>query len=149
MLKRLLLVWSIAMASAPVLAADIGVSIGVNQPGLYGRVDIGNFPEPRVVYAQPVIVMPAPVAVVRQPIYLYVPPGHQRDWAKHCGNYNACGQPVYFVQENWYREVYAPRYYEQRRDRDEWRREQWRERDERHGRDRGDHERGGRGRGHD
>jgi hypothetical protein len=35
-----------------------------------------------------------------------VPPGHQKHWAKHCGQYNACGQPVYFVQENWVREHY-------------------------------------------
>lgn len=40
------------------------------------------------------------------PIYLYVPPGHQKKWAKHCGQHNACGQPVYFVKESWVRERY-------------------------------------------
>jgi hypothetical protein len=34
-------------------------------------------------------------------VYLYVPPGHQKNWAKHCARYAACGQPVYFVQERW------------------------------------------------
>ena len=34
------------------------------------------------------------------PLSLYVPPGHQKNWGKYCGRYNACGQPVYFVQKN-------------------------------------------------
>ncbi|MEP6657815.1 MAG: hypothetical protein ABJC33_11310, partial [Betaproteobacteria bacterium] len=37
------------------------------------------------------------------------------DWRKHCRKYNACGQPVYFVQENWYNDVYAARYAERER----------------------------------
>jgi hypothetical protein len=93
--------------SAPALAeTNVGVSIGINQPGVYGRIDIGNYPQPAVVYAQPVIIAPSRVATYQRPIYLYVPPGHQKHWAKHCGQYNACGQPVYFVQENWVREHY-------------------------------------------
>lgn len=86
---------------------NVGVSIGINQPGVYGRIDIGNYPQPVLVYPQPVIIAPAPVAVYRQPIYLYVPPGHQKNWGKHCARYNACGQPVYFVQEQWVKERYA------------------------------------------
>jgi hypothetical protein len=35
-----------------------------------------------------------------------VPPGHQKNWGKYCGQYQACGQPVYFVQESWVRERY-------------------------------------------
>lgn len=99
-------------ALAPVHAADVdvGVSISVGQPGFYGRIDIGNVPPPVVVYPQPVIIQQVPVAVVRQPIYLHVPPGHQRDWARHCYRYAACNQPVYFVQENWYQQVYVPQY---------------------------------------
>ena len=95
---------------APAHAADVGVSISVGQPGFYGRIDIGNAPPPVVVYPQPVIIQQAPVAVVRQPIYLHVPPGHQRDWAKHCYRYAACNQPVYFVQDRWYQDVYVPQY---------------------------------------
>jgi hypothetical protein len=63
-----------------------------------------------LIYAEPVVIQPVPVGVVRQPIYLHVPPGHAKNWRKHCGKYNACGQPVYFVQENWYNNVYVPRY---------------------------------------
>ena len=91
-------------------AADVGVSISVGQPGFYGRIDIGNVPPPVLVYPEPVIIQPAPVAVVRQPIYLHVPPGHAKDWRRYCSRYAACGQPVYFVQDRWYNEVYAPRY---------------------------------------
>ena len=39
------------------------------------------------------------MVVPRSPIYLYVPPGHAKNWGKHCARYNACSQPVYFVQE--------------------------------------------------
>jgi hypothetical protein len=99
-------------AAAPAQAADVdvGVSISVGQPGFYGRIDIGNVPPPVVVYPQPVIIQPVPVAVVRQPIYLHVPPGHAKDWAKHCYRYAACSQPVYFVQDSWYQQVYVPQY---------------------------------------
>jgi len=85
---------------------SVGVSIGIVQPGVYGRIDIGTFPAPAVIYPQPVVVVASPVAVVQRPIYLYVPPGHQKHWAKYCGRYGACDQPVYFVQEGWVRERY-------------------------------------------
>ncbi len=85
---------------------SVGVSIGINQPGVYGRINIGNYPQPVLVSPQPVIIAPPPVVIQRQPIYLYVPPGHQQNWGKHCMRYNACGQPVYFVQEQWVRERY-------------------------------------------
>lgn len=90
------------MASA---AVDVGVSVQVSQPGVYGRVDIGRFPQPQVVVQQPVIIAaPRMVAVQPQPVYLWVPPGHQKKWGKHCHRYNACGVPVYFVEDRWYRE---------------------------------------------
>lgn len=82
---------------------NLAVSVGIAQPGFYGRVDIGSYPAPAVIYPQPVVVVPSPVAVVQRPIYLYVPPGHQKHWAKHCAKYGACDQPVYFVQERWVR----------------------------------------------
>jgi hypothetical protein len=48
-----------------------------------------------------------------QPVYLRVPPGHEKHWSKHCGKYGACGQPVYFVREDWYQTQYVPRYAKQ------------------------------------
>lgn len=68
-------------------------------PGVYGRINIGNAPPPPLIYAEPVIIQRPAVVVPRTPIYLYVPPGHAKNWGKHCGRYNACNQPVYFVQE--------------------------------------------------
>ena len=89
-------------------AADVGVSVQISQPGVYGRIDIGRFPQPQVVVQQPVIIV-RPMVVVQsapppppQPVYMWVPPGHRKDWRKHCGKYNACGVPVYFVQDQWY-----------------------------------------------
>lgn len=72
---------------------------GVLAPGVYGRIDIGNAPPPPVIYSEPIIYQRPAVVVPRSPIYLYVPPGHAKNWGKHCARYNACNQPVYFVQE--------------------------------------------------
>ncbi len=83
-------------------AAEVGVTIEVSQPGVYGRIDIGRFPQPRVIVPQPIIIAAPPVVVQPQPVYLWVPPGHRKDWRRHCGRYNACGVPVYFVRHDWY-----------------------------------------------
>jgi hypothetical protein len=106
-MKRFVCMAALAAAAVPAFAADVGVSVSIGQPGFYGRIDIGNLPQPQLVYPQPVLIQPPPVAVVQQPIYLHVPPGHAKHWRKHCAEYNACGQPVYFVQEDWYNNVYA------------------------------------------
>jgi hypothetical protein len=110
MMKRFLLAAAVAatMAAAPASAAEVGVSINIGQPGFYGRIDIGNVPQPQFIYAQPVIIRRT--AVVQQPVYLHVPPGHEKKWSKHCSKYNACNQRVYFVQNNWYNDVYVPSY---------------------------------------
>lgn len=89
-------------------AADVGVSVTVGQPGFYGRIDIGDFPRPVLVYPEPIIVRP--IGVAYEPIYLHVPPGQAKKWRNYCGQYNACGRPVYFVQDRWYNDVYVPEY---------------------------------------
>ncbi len=107
---------ALAAWAAPSLAADVGVSVSVGQPGFYGRIDIGNAPAPQVIYTEPVVVYrPRPTVVMPPPLYLHVPPGHAKNWPKHCAKYQACGQPVYFVQERWYSDVYAPHYRERGR----------------------------------
>jgi uncharacterized protein YcfJ len=95
--------------TASAMAADVGVSVRVGEPGFYGRIDVGTAPAPRVMYADPIVVERVPGAV-REPIYLRVPPGHAKHWRKFCYRYNACGQPVYFVQDGWYNDVYVPYY---------------------------------------
>ncbi len=98
----------ILVAASAALATDVGVSVNVAQPGFYGRIDVGYFPQPEVIYARPVVVYPAPVGVVYQPVYMHVPPGHAKNWSRHCARYNACGRPVYFVKDRWYNQVYVP-----------------------------------------
>jgi hypothetical protein len=106
-MKKVLLGVLAAGAIVPAFAqTSVGVSIGINQPGVYGRINIGDVPPPALVLPQPVLIAPPPVAVPRRPIYLYVPEVHQRDWRRYCGRYAACGQPVYFVRDSWVRERY-------------------------------------------
>jgi hypothetical protein len=114
-MKRLLIAAAFTAATTSAIAADVGVSIQVGQPGYYGRIDIVNFPPPQLIYPEPVIIEPVPVGVMRQPIYLHVPPGHAKTWRKHCRKYNACGRPVYFVQDGWYNNVYVPSYRDSKR----------------------------------
>lgn len=97
-------------ACAPAMAADVGVSISIGEPGFYGQIDIGSFPRPRLLYPTPVVIRAVPVGVVRAPLYLRVPPGHEKHWDKHCAEYDACGAPVYFVEDGWYETVYVPAY---------------------------------------
>jgi len=105
-MKRILAGTLIALSTVPALAADVGVSVSISEPGFYGRIELGDVPQPRLIYAEPVIV--EHVSVVRAPVYMHVPPGHAKDWPKHCGKYNACGQRVLFVQDEWYNDVYVP-----------------------------------------
>ncbi|HET9823140.1 MAG TPA: hypothetical protein VFQ16_15065 [Burkholderiaceae bacterium] len=98
--------WALAAALAasalPSLAAvDVGVGITIREPGMYGRIEIGSAPPPPVLYPQPVIIARPAVVAAQPPLYLYVPPGHAKDWGKHCGKYNACARQVYFVREDW------------------------------------------------
>jgi hypothetical protein len=97
-----------AFVATPAFATDVNASIGVSQPGFYGQINIGKFPRPAVIYAQPVWVQRPPKTVYVQPIYLHVPPGHEKHWSKHCAKYGACGRPVYFVREDWYQTQYVP-----------------------------------------
>ena len=91
-------------AAAGTANAQTSVSIGINQPGIYGRVTIGDVPRPALWYPEPVIVTPPRVVVHQQPVYLYVPEREQDNWRRYCGKYKACGQPVYFVRDEWVRE---------------------------------------------
>ena len=148
-MKFLLFAATVLTAVAPAFAADVGVSINIGQPGFYGRIDIGNAPQPRLIYSQPVVIE-RQVRYVEPPLYLRVPPGHAKNWAKHCRKYNACNQQVYFVQDDWYNQVYVPQYRERH---DERRDDREYERDDDHGRDKKDkhdkdHDKG-HGKGHD
>ncbi len=109
-MKSLLLCAALAAASFPALA-QTSITINLGQPDFYGRLDPGNYGPPQVIYAQPIIVERQQRGNLR-PVYLRVPPGHRKNWKKHCRKYGACGQPVMFVQDRWYSDVYAPRFRE-------------------------------------
>ncbi len=100
----------LTLAAAAVLPAQAGtnidVTIGINAPGQYGRININNYPQVQLVTPQAIVYAPSPVAIHQRPIYLYVPQGHQANWGRYCGRYGACGQPVYFVRESWVRDEY-------------------------------------------
>ena len=150
-MKRLILAAIVVAASmsAPAFAADVGVSVSVGQPGFYGRLDIGGYPPPQVIYSQPRVI--ERVYVEREPVYMRVPPGHAKNWRKYCHRYNACGERVYFVQDNWYSHEYAPRYQEQHYNHHDDRRDERRDDryDDRHDDHKGNKGNNGNGHGHD
>lgn len=134
-MKRLFFAAALAsLVAAPVQSADVGVSISIGQPGFYGQIELGDFPRPPVLYRQPVVIERVPVS--RPPIYLNVPPGHAKNWRKHCRRYDACGERVYFVQNRWYEREYVPQYQKRKGG------------GKRHDDDRGDNRGDNRGRGH-
>ena len=116
-------------------AADAAVSVTIGQPGFYGAIDIGGAPPPLLINPQPIVAGPPVVyASPPPPLYLRVAPGHERRWGYYCHRYNACGRPVYFVQDRWYREAYVPHYHRMHEGpppghyrREERRHEEWRE----------------------
>src|SRR5574340_568159 len=136
-MKRFLIAAAVAAATVPALATDVGVSVSIGQPGFYGRLDIGDFPQPQVIYSQPIVIERVPAN--RPPIYLRVPPGHAKHWSKNCHKYNACGERVYFVKDDSYRREYVPSYQEKHRVRRDERRDDQRgkQKNDRQGADRG------------
>ncbi|HVC03020.1 MAG TPA: hypothetical protein VND80_12550 [Steroidobacteraceae bacterium] len=152
-MKKILYIAAL-LAGPAAWAGNLGVSISINHPGIYGQINLGNVPAPQLIYARPVVIArPAYAVPMPAPIYLHVPPGYERHWRQHCEEYRACGRPVYFVRDRWYRDVYTParRDYDarERRDREDrgehrgWRRPDRRDhgrgRDHRDRRDRRDH----------
>jgi hypothetical protein len=127
-MKHLLILAALASASLinTAQAADVGVSVSIGQPGFYGQIDIGGYPAPRVIYRQPRVVERV-YYEEREPIYLHVPPGHIKHWDRHCHEYNACGERVYFVNDDWYNREYAPRYQESHREHHEEYRDEYRD----------------------
>lgn len=106
-LHKILAATLAAAAMSPALAVvDVGVGITIREPGVYGRIEIGSRPPPPVLYPQPVIIARPAVVVAEPPMYLYVPPGHAKNWRKHCKHYDACGRQVYFVKERWVQDEY-------------------------------------------
>jgi hypothetical protein len=119
--------------SMPARAADVGVSVSLGQPGFYGRLDIGDYPRPQLLYSQPRMIRRGDSG--REPVYMHVPQSHARNWRRHCAAYNACDERVYFVRDGWYNNQYVPRYQERNRSGQDERHDG--RRDDRRGNDRG------------
>ncbi len=130
-MKKLLFIIMISLIASSAYAADVGVSVSIGQPGFYGQINIGSAPQPELINTRPIVIQPGPNRVIGEPVYLHVPPGHQKNWKKHCAKYNACDRPVYFVSDKWYNNSYVPHY---KKHQDEYRRGQH---DDRHDRGQG------------
>lgn len=114
-MKRFLIAAVVAAVSVinanAALAADVGVSINIGHPSFYGQIDPSGYAQPQVIYREPRSIQQVPTN--QPPIYMRVPRSHAKNWRKHCHRYNACDERVLFVQDNWYKRDYAPRYQEQ------------------------------------
>ena len=112
-MKPIAIFLATALCASAAFADDVSLSLSLGDPGFYGHIDIGGAPSPRFVYSEPQLILQADPHFVPQPVYLRVRPGHERNWKQHCREYGACGQPVYFVKDDWYRDVYSPMYRKQ------------------------------------
>jgi hypothetical protein len=143
-MKSLFIAAALLAAVLPAQAQNVSINIG--QPGFYGRIDLGNYAPPPVVYVERPVVIERHARYDARPVYLRVPPGHRKNWARNCARYNACGQRVLFVRDEWYTNSYAPRYREHYRSRDD--RHDDRGHGDKHGRGHDKHGDNGHGNGH-
>ena len=87
----------------------VGVASAADtDPGIYGQIDTGRFPHPKVINKRPVTGDHKVHGKTGSVIYLHVRPGEEWHWYAHCAGYQACSTPVYFVTENWFVNVYLP-----------------------------------------
>jgi hypothetical protein len=96
--------------TTPVISADLGALGGLGEPGFYGQIDIHRAPKPEVMFPEPMAVRQADVGTPGEPAYMRVPADHAKNWRKHGQKYNPCDQRVFFVDDKWYTNVYAPAY---------------------------------------
>jgi hypothetical protein len=152
---RLVSIVSVLLVGTGIARAD-GLNLqvllsGQVAPGVYGQVQLGNAPSPPLVYAQPMLIeaQPAPPP----PVYLHVPPGHAKNWRKHCREYNACNRPVYFIRSEEYAPGFDRRVYDREHEHDDRRRDgdhdRWQDGDREHGHGDHGHGHGDHGHGHD
>lgn len=108
---------ALLIGAAAGAAAQIDIKLG--QSGYYGRIDLGNLRAPPVIYQDPMLVQRPNNYREVPPTYLRVPPNHAKQWSRYCAAYEACDRPVYFVQDSWYNNTYAPQYRRDHGDRDD------------------------------
>lgn len=89
--------------------ASTQVNISIGDSGYRGVLPALSGWRPEVWNSSPVVAIGAAAAGLAA-VYLNVTDSERRDWKRHCGKYDACGRPVYFVKNDWYRGTYAPEY---------------------------------------
>lgn len=99
-MNRLLALLSALFLSAAAHAQSMG------QPGYYGRIEIGDYPQPPLLISN--AVMGNPGVYSGQPVYMHVPSAQAYAWSRYCQRYGACDWMVYFVDNEWYESVYVP-----------------------------------------
>ena len=77
-------------------------------PGIYGQLDLSNFPNPQLIERSPFVAEGKTQKASGAPVYFHVPEGHEQRWRAHCKEYAACDTPILFVTEHWFRTVYLP-----------------------------------------
>lgn len=128
LLASLMIPLGAGLATPPRADAQL-LNLLLGDPNYYGRVTTPwwggnrNWPQDALLYRWPVIAGRRNAGLA--PLYLRVPENQARRWDRYCRRYDACDNPVYFLRDNWYRSVYAPRYrssyWRRRRDRGrEW-----------------------------
>jgi hypothetical protein len=129
----------LALTTTSAFAADVGVSITIGDPNFYGRIELGGYPTPQLLYPRPFVI--DHTGHYREPLYLRVPPGHIKRWSEHCREYGACDREVYFVRDDWYNREYVPRYQQRHQYRPDDRRDDRRydRRDDRRDGQKGEH----------
>lgn len=106
-MKKMLIGAALFAAAAVPAVAQTHVSIHIGDPGFFGVIDNRGYAAPRVYVRRPVII--ERVRYYQEPIYLRAPSRHRQNWGRYCHRYEACGVPVLFVRDDWYRDTYAPR----------------------------------------
>ena len=96
-----LLVLATALCAMPAFAAEPTLAV---PPMKYGRIDTAEFPQPQTIGGQPT------GSGSGSPVYLHVPAAQTKKWDKYCQRYMACDRPVYFVTDDWFKNVYTPAY---------------------------------------
>ena len=115
-MKSLALALTAALSLWLPQAATAQTNSALGDLAYYGFLELAGLPQPQLLYADSVIVRRT--GTIGSPAYLRVPPGHAKNWSKHCSRYNACSRPVYFVDDSWYQRTYVPAYQERHRDHD-------------------------------
>jgi hypothetical protein len=113
MIKHTLSIALLALTATLAAAADADP-----EAGFFGRIDTTAFPRPELTSRIPVegpqsdrspgATQRAALRSPQAPVLLHVRPGEEHRWAAHCSAYGACGVPVLFVSESWFRDVYLP-----------------------------------------